>query len=111
MIDLRLFAGDLLGRKIKPRHQKGGHTAYDDYIMSKRTYVVEEVYPYYVRCREVVNEDREYIDRACFNVGDLVQMGIIHSVGQRESSLQAKGIREPHGHSDYERWKERRWTN
>ena len=111
MIDLRLFAGDLLGRKIKPRHQKGGHTAYDDYIMSKRTYVVEEVYPYYVRCREVVNEDREYIDRACFNVGDLVQMGIIRSVGQRESSLQAKGIREPHGHSDYERWKERRWTN
>ena len=113
MIDLRLYANDLIGKKIKPRNQKGGYTAYDDYIISKREYVVEAVYPYYVRCRTIVNEERNITETECFSVGDLVMMGLIHSTGQRESSLQAKGIREPHGHSDYVRWKwkERRWTN
>lgn len=111
MTDLRLYANDLIGKVIKPRHHRGGHHADYDFIISKRKYVIEEVYPYYVRCREVVHDDREYVERECFNIGDLVLMGLIHSTGQRESSLQAKGIREPHGHSDYERWKERRWTN
>lgn len=86
MTDLRLFANDLIGKVIKPRHHKGGNHAEGDFIISKREYVIEEVYPYYVRCREVVHDDREYVERECFNIGDLVLMGLMDSTRPRYGS-------------------------
>ena len=109
MVDLRVFANDLMGKTIKPRHHMGGNHADGDYIVSKHEYTIEAVYPYYVRCNRVVNEENGYIERECFNIGDLVMMGMLHSIGARLYTPTAKGVREPHGHGGNE-WKDRRWT-
>ena len=98
MVDLREFSGYLMGMKIKPRHQKGGNSAEGDYIISKREYVIEAVYPHHVRCRTLVNEENGVTEVECFSVGDLIQMGLIISTGRRMYTPTAKGVREPHGH-------------
>ena len=80
MVDLRLYANDLEGKVIKPRKNMSGH---DEGEIPKltREYTIDKVYPYYVIAHTEC--ENGYIFRECFNVGDLVQMGMIDTIRPR----------------------------
>ena len=86
MQDLRLFAKNLEGKKIKA-----------DIDNRRRVYTIEKVYPYYVKARTKCENGYEFT--VGFSIGDLIQQGLIGCAGQRLIDS-----REPHGHSDYSRW-------
>lgn len=66
MIDLRLYANEITEL-----------TRYEEGI--KHKYTVDEVYPFFLRCHSNSGSTM------CFNIGDLVEMGVLRGNNRRNT--------------------------
>lgn len=73
MIDLRLFSQNLVGKEFTPK--RSGIAQNGFVLMKSRKYVIDKVYPYFVKAHSVC--DNGYLIIECFSVGDLVENGWI----------------------------------
>lgn len=86
MIDLRLYADDLIGKKITIAETKVGNE-----YLTKRDYTITEVYRSFVKAEHIC--DNGYRLAYSFDTGDLIIRGIIKTP-QRVTDRNAAGIRE-----------------
>lgn len=69
-MDLRKFALDLVGVKFKKSGKRDGHL-----LEIERTFTIEEVFPYHVRCFSECENGYRIIE--CFSIGDLILAGAL----------------------------------
>ena len=79
MKDLRLFSKEFMNKKIRPRRMKD--TGQGHFIDISREYTIDGVYQYYVQAYTIT--ENGYKLRECFNIGDLITMGLLKCSGQR----------------------------
>ena len=96
MKDLRLYANDLIGKRLKPKQDK--REQWEGRNPDRYKYVITEVYQNYVRC--TVTCENGYTYKESFTVGQLVELGIIECEGQiGDHEKNEKGVKEGYGHS------------
>ena len=79
MVDLRLFANDLVGKRIKlPKNKREQWEGRDP---GKYKYVIDEVFQNYVRC--TVTCENDYSFKESITVGQLIQLGLIECKAER----------------------------
>lgn len=73
MIDLRLFANELIGKTFKVRAEDRRIGA----ATKEVKYTIKEVYPFHVAAHYTCENGNTF--REAFSIGDLVQMGLLKS--------------------------------
>lgn len=78
MIDLRLHANNLIGTEIEAPVMLYT-TAFGVTKNMKQTVI--RVYPHFIMCARVTENGT--VMRECYNIGDLVHLGILHGGGEQ----------------------------